>query len=64
MTFPVTKRERSFSKVKIVKTFLRNSINELRVNDLAPLSIESSQAEGIDLECFVDEFDSRRIKMH
>ena len=54
--------------MKLVKTFLRNSMNNDRSNDLALLSIESSRAEGINLECFVDEIDShhdnRRIKLH
>ena len=41
---PVTSTscERSFSKMKLVKTFLRNSMNNDRLSDLALLSIESS----------------------
>lgn len=39
-----------------------------RLSNIALLSIESARAEGIDLDCFVDEFDSRhdnrRIKLH
>ena len=39
-----------------------------RLSNIALLSIESLRAEKIDLECFVDDFDSRhnnrRIKLH
>ncbi|XP_066969177.1 zinc finger MYM-type protein 1-like [Macrobrachium rosenbergii] len=70
VTLPVTSAscERSFSKMKLVKTFLRNSMTSARLSNIALLSIESARAEGIDLDCFVDEFDSRhdnrRIKLH
>lgn len=70
VTLPVTSAscERSFSKMKLVKTFLRNSMANDRLSNIALLSIESARAEGIDLESFVDEFDSRhgnrRIKLH
>ena len=70
VTLPVTSAscERSFSKMKIVKTFLRNSMTSERLSNIAILSIESKRAESIDLDNFVDEFDSRhdnrRIKLH
>ena len=67
VTLPVTSAscERSFSKMKLIKIFLWNSMNNDRLSDLALLSIEISWAEGID--CFVEEFDShhdnRRSKL-
>ena len=70
VTLPVTTAscERSFSKMKLVKTYLRNSMCHERLSHLALLSIESTRAESIDLEQFVDEFDSRHdnrcIKLH
>lgn len=70
VTLPVTSAscERSFSKMKLVKTFLRNSMTSDRLSNIALLSIESERAEGIDMDNFVDEFDSRhanrRIKLH
>jgi len=43
-------------------------MNSDRLSNTALLSIESARAHEIDLECFVDEFDSRhdnhRIKLH
>ena len=65
---PVTSAscERSFSKMKVVKTFLRNSMSN--ESNIALLSVERARAEDIDLDSFVDEFDSRhenrRIKLH
>ena len=70
VTLPVTTAscERSFSKMKLVKTYLRNSMCHERLSHLALLSMESTRTESIDLEQFVDEFDSRhdnrRIKLH
>ena len=70
VTLPVTSPscERSFSKIKLVKTFLRNSMTSDRLSNIALLSIESKRAESIDMDSFVDEFDSRhanrRIKLH
>ena len=70
VTLPVTSAscERSFSKMKIVKTFLRNSMTSERLSNIALLSIASKRAESIDFDSFVDEFDSRhdnrRIKLH
>ena len=70
VTLPVTTPscERSFSKMKIVKTFLRNSMCHGRLSHLELQSNESIRAESIDLEQFVDEFDSlcenRRIILH
>ena len=70
VTLPVTSAscERSFSKMKLVKTHLRNSMNDDRLSDIALLSIECCRLEKVDLENFVDEFDSQhgnhRIKLH
>ena len=65
VTLPVTSAscERSFSKIKLIKTLLRTFMS-----NIALLSIESAQVESINLEDFVDEFDSRhdkrRITLH
>ena len=70
VTIPVTSAscQRSFLKMKLVKTFLRNSMTNEKLSNIALLSIESKIAESIDLDSFVDEFHSRhknrRIKLH
>ncbi|GBM19383.1 hypothetical protein AVEN_196013-1 [Araneus ventricosus] len=40
--------ERSFSKLKLIKNYLRSTMNQARLSSLAILSIENSVAEGID----------------
>lgn len=46
LTLPVTvaKAERSFSKLKIIKNFLRTSMTQDRLSSLALLSIEAEEA--------------------
>jgi len=69
-TLPVTSTscERSFSKMKLAKTFPRNSVTSERLRNTDLLSIERVRAEKICLDDFVDEFnsrhDNRRIKLH
>ena len=69
VTLPVTSAscERTFSKMKLIKTYLRNSMANDRLTNLAILSLED-RTESIDLELFTDEFDARhenrRINLH
>jgi len=69
-TLPITSAscEIAFSKMKLVKTFLRNSMTGDRLSNIDLLSIERLQDEKIDLDDFLDEFESehgnRRIKFH
>ena len=39
--FTVASAERSFSKLKLMKNFLRNAMSQERLNDLAILSVEN-----------------------
>jgi hypothetical protein len=60
LTIPVTvsSGERSFSKLKLIKTYLRSSMSNERLNSLALLSIENAIAQEIDMaetiKAFVD----------
>jgi len=60
--------ERSFSIMRQIKTYLRNSMGDERLSNLAVLSIESKRSKTLDLDIVVDEFDSRhqnrRIALH
>ncbi|CAG9822032.1 unnamed protein product [Phaedon cochleariae] len=49
---PVTSAscERSFSKLKLVNSFLRSSIGQERLTDMAILSIEKETAASVDFE--------------
>lgn len=61
IVLPVTSAacERSFSTLKLIKTYLRSTMSDVRLSSLAMLSIESVRAESINMDAFVDEFDSR-----
>ena len=58
MTISVSsaKCERSFSTLKRIKTYLRSSMSEQRLTDLAVLSIERDISDSLDLENVVDAF--------
>jgi len=70
VTLPITSAlcERSFSKMKLLKTFPGNSMTSEILGNVDLLSIEGVRAEKIDLDYFVDAVDSRhdyrRIKLH
>lgn len=59
--------ERSFSTLKRIKTYLRSTMSDQRLNDLAILSIERELSSSISLEKVVTEFRScdhnRRIML-
>jgi hypothetical protein len=49
LTIPVTvaKEERSFSKLKLIKTYLRSTMCQERLSDLAILSIENAISQEL-----------------
>jgi len=57
-TLPVTvsSAERSFSKLKLIKSYLRSSIAQDRLDSLALISIENEAARQLDLDELVDKF--------
>ena len=63
MTIPVTVAiaEWSFSKLKIIKTYLRSTMGQERLSGLAMLSIESDHAKKLDIGHIVDEFAERKV---
>lgn len=58
LTLPVgvATAERSFSKLKLIKSYLRSTIGQERLCSLASLSIESDIAEKLDYESVIDAF--------
>src|SRR6218665_359891 len=60
IVFPVTPAacERSFSAWKLIKTYPRSTLSVIRPSSLAMFSTECVRAESINMDAFVDEFDS------
>ena len=48
--------ERSFSKLKLIKTYLRPTMGQNRLTNLAILSIERKQTESLDFDEVIDQF--------
>ena len=60
LTLPVTTAtpERTFSKLKLIKNYLRNSMNHDRLTDLSILSIQKEDAKNVDFSGIIDDFAS------
>ena len=58
----VASTERSFSKLKLLKSYLRSSMSQERLNDLAILCIEKNILENIDVDTIINDFASRNAR--
>ena len=58
MTIPVTvaSAERSFSKLKLIKTYLRSKMEQSKLSNLAIISIENIVAKAIDKSDLIKKF--------
>ena len=65
LTLPVTvaSAERSFSKLKLIKTYLRNTMQQDRLSGLTILSIENAVARQLDVSQIIDDFASRKARL-
>ena len=63
-TLPVTvaSGERSFSKLKLVKNFLRSTMGQERLSDLAMLSIEAKIARCVDFQDIINDFAKKKAR--
>jgi hypothetical protein len=57
----VASAERSFSKLKLLKKYLRSTMSQERLNGLATLCIEKGLLDGIDIETIITDFTSRNV---
>ena len=54
--------ERSLSKLKLIKTYLRSTMGQNRLTNLANLSIEREQRESLDFDEEIDQFASTKSR--
>lgn len=66
LTVPITvaSAEKSFSKLKFLKPYLRSTMSQERLNGLAILSIESQFLADINYDKIIDEFASKNACRH
>ena len=62
MSVTVASVERSFSKLKLLKSYLRSSMSQERLNDLAIFCIEKNMLENIDVDTIINDFASRNAR--
>ena len=64
LTIPVSvaSAERSFSKLKLIKSYLRSSISEDRLNGLAMLSIERDMVGKLDYQSLMNDFAEKNAR--
>ncbi|XP_028064728.1 uncharacterized protein LOC114267856 [Camellia sinensis] len=64
LTIPVTVAtgERSFSKLKLIKPYLRSTMSQERLNGLALLSIENDMLDKFDYASFISDFAAKNVR--
>ena len=64
LTIPVivASVERSFIKLKLLKSYLRSAMTQERLNDLAMIALESDMLEKIDYERIIEDFISKNAQ--
>jgi hypothetical protein len=65
LTLPLTvaSAKRSFSKLKLLKTYLRSTMSQERLNGLSIYNIEMKILESIELNIILNDFASRNAYM-
>ena len=59
MLMTVASAEKSFSKLKLLKSYLRSSMSQERLNGLAILCNGKNMLENIDVDSIINDFASR-----
>lgn len=64
LTMPntVATAERSFSKLKIIKNYLRNSIEQKLLSNISILNIEQGRTKDIDIEKIIIHFSNMKAR--
>ena len=64
LTIPVTvaSAERSFSKLKLIKTYLWTTMSQERLSGLAMISIEKEYLDKLNYDNLIEEFASKNVR--
>ncbi len=64
LTIPVSvaSGERSFSRLKLIKNYLRSTMTQDRLNSLAIMLIESEEARKLDFQTLLEEFTEQKLR--
>ncbi|KAI8572198.1 hypothetical protein RHMOL_Rhmol01G0179100 [Rhododendron molle] len=64
LTIPITvaSGERSFSKLKLIKSYLRSTMSQERLNGLAMLSIEKDMVSKLDCNSLITTFAAKNAR--
>jgi len=64
LTVPITSAsaERSFSKLKLIKNYLRSTMSQTRLTGLSTISIEKEIAETINYDTIINDFASEKAR--
>ena len=58
----VASAERSFSKLKLIKSYLRSTMSQERLSGLSILSIENEMLEGLEYKNLISQFASQKVR--
>lgn len=62
MPVTVAHGERSFSKLKLIKTYLRSNMSQFRLSNLAIISIEEDISNNLDVGDLIREFAIKKAR--
>lgn len=64
LTIPITSAsaERSFSTLKLIKTYLRSTMSQERLSGLALLAIEKEESENLNYDKVIEDFAAKKSK--
>jgi len=54
--------ERSYSKLKLLKNYLRSTMMQERLSDLATIALEGNMLDKIDYQSIIEDFISKNTK--
>ena len=59
---PLAGAEQSFSKLKLIKNYLRNACGRVRLSSIAISNIEKEQTKNLNIEKIIDNFSKTKSR--